>query len=219
MRTATVRATPPRLIPFSDSMVDAIREGRKTQTRRHVGKALPSWATSFESTPEGVLARGRLNNKPISKLIPCRYGKPGDRLAVREALARVDGLAHYAADGRPVIDVDSLDGTVPWKWKTSRLGAMYMPRHAVRTFLEITEVRIERLTKISEADAMAEGCTKVRDSCYVFRGVGYDTVGLCHSSPEVAYACLWDEINGRGSWSVNPYVFAITFRVLEVPKT
>lgn len=158
MRTdISIASKPPRLIPFSDPMVRAVREGLKTQTRRHVGKALPSWATIFESTPEGVLARGRLNNKPISQLVTCRYGKPGDRLAVREALVRIDGLAHYAADGSPVIDVDSLNGTVPWKWSPSRLGAMYMPRYAARTFLEITEVRIERLMEISEVDAIAEG--------------------------------------------------------------
>lgn len=217
-------ATKPRLIPFSDAMERAIRCGRKTQTRRHVGKALPSWARSFESTPDGVLGRGVLNNKPIAKLIPCRYGKPGDRLAVREALVRIDGLAHYAADGATVEDA-AFGGSIAWKWSPSRLGAMYMPRYAARTFLEIVDLRIERLQSISWRDAIAEGISE----CLIPATgdhpdmVGYmvgpdDGVSNLDKKPQESYRDLWESINGKGSWTANPYVFAITFRVLEGPS-
>ena len=69
-----------------------------------------------------------------------------------------------------------------------------MPRHASRITLEVTGVRVERLQDISEADAIAEG-VYTDPAC-----PAYD-----------AYAQLWDEINGLGSWEANPWVWVVGF--------
>lgn len=68
-----------------------------------------------------------------------------------------------------------------------------MPRWASRILLEVTEVRVQRLWEISEADARAEG---------------WDGTVL-------GYAKLWDQINGAGSWDANPWVWAVAFRRLN----
>lgn len=88
---------------------------------------------------------------------------------------------------------------------------MSMPRWASRITLEITDVRVERLSSISEEDALAEGvcadpCDHVRQSC--------EEIGCCGPTTRGAYRALWESINGKGSWDANPWVWAISFRVL-----
>jgi hypothetical protein len=68
-----------------------------------------------------------------------------------------------------------------------------MHRAESRLTLEIKNIRVERLTRISDADARAEG--------------------MSGPSPVEAYANFWDEINGDGSWNKDPWVWAISFRV------
>ncbi len=96
-------------------------------------------------------------------------------------------------------------------------SSIYMPRWASRLTLTVTDVRVERLRDISEADAIAEGCKVVREHCYVFDGTDYDNAGLCHSRASTAYAILWDKINAANGkrWADNPWVVALTFAVAQ----
>jgi hypothetical protein len=66
--------------------------------------------------------------------------------------------------------------------------------------LEVTAVRVERLQDISRGDAMAEGCP--------FPNM---TQG---DDPRRWYAGLWEQINGAGSWTLNPWVWVVSFRRL-----
>lgn len=89
----------------------------------------------------------------------CPYGVPGDRLWVREAWApeQYDASATAIAEleasvRRPAYRAD-FRGEPAYKWRPS----IHMPRKASRILLEVTDVRVERLQDISEADAIAEG--------------------------------------------------------------
>ena len=75
-------------ILFNTEMVKAILEGRKTQTRRVI-KMQPLF---FETSPNGSITANKndeykaiLNH--VGYKIRCPYGKPGDRLWVRETYA------------------------------------------------------------------------------------------------------------------------------------
>lgn len=188
--------TKERPILFSAPMVRAILDGKKTQTRR-VLKPQPNSGPGGEMVDLGD-AFGLLDGV-LSGEWRCPYGKPGDRLWVRETFARksVGGLQsvfHYAADA-PRDLVNDKPAPVPGGWKPS----IHMPRVASRITLEITGVRVERLNEISVTDAEAEGCY-------------YGDFGRFDVAPRFAYGALWEGINGPGSWAANPWVWVIEFK-------
>ena len=91
------------------------------------------------------------------------------------------------------------------KWRPS----IFMPRWVSRITLEITDVRVERLQDISEADAIAEGVEYLPDvggwRCYMNERGGY-------TYAVTSYRSLWESINGPGSWAANPWVWVIGYR-------
>lgn len=121
----------------------------------------------------------------------------GSALWVKETFAVIPGQPY--ADGKEddilvtKADCGPLHAALVSKWKPS----IFMPRNLSRITLEITNVRVERLQDISEADAISEGVVPGGRFPMCARGV---------------YADLWDSINGEGSWDKNPWVWVIEFR-------
>jgi len=206
-----------RPILFSGLMVRAILDGRKTQTRRII-KPQPSMvhfgdheALGWEGNicADGWLGVGVSRVKEWANYLKCPYGKPGDRLWVRETWAPMSTFdpspetgAVYKADNYPSQSV------IACKWKPS----IHMPRWASRITLEITGVRVERLHDISEADAMAEGVERIDLSPRKINGM---QVHPLKSSYFAAFMELWRSINGPESWAANPWVWVVEFRRCE----
>ena len=207
-----------RPILFSAPMVRALLAGTKTQTRRIVKPQPPVWAQHVNAiqhlnmdhrwVPSHLWQWSELENgKKLRRwptdpegdgcdgyAIPSPYGRPGDRLWVRESIHRGDACARYSADGSVVNLTD-------WRWKRDNLPSIHCPRELSRITLEITGVRVERLQAISDADAFAEGIQQsVND------GVSGD------GTARGAYRALWESINGPGSWDANPWVWVVEFK-------
>ncbi len=171
-------------------------EGIKTQTRRII-KPQPLSISWFEHQ-KGWCARVREDTgsaeHPAYIMVPCPYGVVGDRLWVREAWAWPGEEFHLykgsPADARIVEEWKHDLNCCQVKWAPS----IHMPRWACRTVVEITEVRVERLQEISEEDARAEGIQEVG-------------IGAVHD-----FMVLWESINGKESWALNPWVWVIEFR-------
>ena len=86
---------------------------------------------------------------------------------------------------------------------------MFMPRWASRLTLIVTDVRVQRLQDISEADARDEGVECDSDG---WRDYMMPTTQCCGSARN-SFATLWDSLNAeRAPWSSNPWVVAVTFR-------
>ena len=88
-----------------------------------------------------------------------------------------------------------------------RKPSIHMPRWASRLTLRITEVRVQRLQEISEADAGAEGCGDLLIEHEYWDG-----------DPDLyrkLYRVLWESIHGPASWLDNPHVWALTFDVIR----
>ncbi len=189
-------------ILFSAEMVRAILEDRKTQTRR-VMKPQPvkdeygfwTWAGAGWSRDDvaPVMPGHSMANR-------CPFGQIGDRLWVRETWAGDDwtGYAYKATepDALPFGEEVSFN-----KWKPS----IFMPRSASRISLEIVNVRVERLQKITLADIEAEG-TPPAPNQMMYRNDGYQRYK--------DFKYLWNKINLlRGfSWESNPWVWVIAFK-------
>jgi hypothetical protein len=175
-----------RPILFTGEMVRAILEGRKTQTRRL------------------VYTNGYVPTIDISKVRnftkECRHGQPGDVLWVKETFydSRKESKrmpVTYRAD----ISVDE-DLSRDFAWKPS----IFMPRWASRITLEITNVRVERLQEITEADAKAEGTAWPE----------LLTSGKSHGYRQ-GYRNLWESISGKGSWAQNSFCWVLEFRRIK----
>ena len=139
-------------ILFSAPMVRALLDGSKTRTRRVV-KPQPQMVTDhkvalWEGDPAALLTL--LNQSGRS----CPYGKPSDRLWVRETWA-----APHSEDGRPPSAIQCDQMRIHYAASEDRGGllwrpSIHMPRWASRITLEITGVRVQRLC-ILNAEAKA----------------------------------------------------------------
>ncbi|HET9450028.1 MAG TPA: hypothetical protein VFO83_04065 [Aggregicoccus sp.] len=81
---------------------------------------------------------------PEALLAHCPYGRPGDRLWVKEVWAPAGDGFVYRAD-QPA--------SPPERWRSP----LFIPRRASRLLLQVQAVRAEPLQQLSEAEARAEG--------------------------------------------------------------
>jgi len=195
-----------RPILFSAPMVRALLAGTKTQTRRIV-KPQPNLAAVHEPVrpePRGngcwifMVHTDRPHYQFATGGVRCPYGSPGDLLWVRETWARYkinQDSCEIAYRATPAPD---------WPEGGNWRPSIFMPRQRSRITLRITDLRVQRLQETNEADAIAEGA----EPLLVAPDGG--------SSPHVeGYRRLWDSINGAGAWDADPFVWALTFEVLQ----
>lgn len=179
-----------RPILFSGPMVQAIRAGAKRQTRR-----------VFKARNGGVWPR--LNDLPGMQQVlrTCPYGRPGDRLWVRETHGNL-ALPGYAPVWTYRADVSEGEG---WNLPTGFrwMPSIHMPRAASRITLVLTGVRLERLQEISPDDCIAEGAWPIEQ-----RELGRGNEAV------MAFRRLWSQINGSASWDADPFVWVLDFDLL-----
>jgi hypothetical protein len=195
-------------ILFSTEMVKAILENRKTMTRRVVKPQPRGKLVILDKTSA---SRGVFDFvEKYNETHFCPYGQVGDRLWVRETCQypiNRDGTpvkkAIYKAD---LSDADIESEACDWDWNPS----IFMPRWASRITLKITNIKVERLQEITEEDAIAEGIP-----AFAPKGVRVSS-----TIPRKHFASLWDKINSKNGyeWSVNPWVWVISFWVVEHNK-
>ncbi len=181
-------------------MVRALLEGRKTQTRRAL------------RAPYGTLEYLADESwRPI-----CTKVYPGDRLWVKET------WSHTGTGVWTTQDVlRARDGKVIYRADDEILGAGWFPsifmfRHLSRLTLTVTDVRVQRLQDISEADAIAEGIelSTEHPNCWK-RGklTGDQNFVTVTGCPKLAFRSIWESINGPDAWYANPWIYAISFDV------
>lgn len=207
-------------IIFSDDMVRAILEGRKTQTRRIIKMRDGSLCEdddipAYEKAEDGQRQRANYvmdfsKTFPQWQMMECPYGSIGDLLWVREKwnaqntngqwwheVPRKDrSLWNWAWTNpvRPAYD------EIPPRW----LPSIHMPRMASRITLEIVNVRVEKVQEITPEDAYAEGC-------YSDKSIEVAS----EWSIVTMFKHLWRSIHdGDGvCWEDDPWVWVVDFKV------
>lgn len=224
-----------RPILFGGPMVRAILDGRKTQTRRVVK---PRHDYIVDEIPDALgvyrvwpYFQPYVYAEPQTIEVPCPYGRPGDRLWVKETWGLVRPYDFTDWNRKSIKDEQSplaswdlvyradfglgLPYRTPDRETAYWRPSIFMKRWASRITLEITDVRVERLHEISEADAVAEGVERAggfmtTSGCWR----RYTSDGPSCESPRESFRSLWESINGAGSWAANSWVWAISFRRL-----
>lgn len=187
-----------RPIIFTGESVRAILECRKTQTRRVMNpqpKVVHAIYGDASAETERIFRDG-------DQRIHCPYGKPGERLWVREKFT-------YWPDRKTCCyprNYPPFEAPEGRSWRSP----LFMPRWASRITLEITSVGVERVQDISEEDAMAEGCyvQAVADD-------GSDAEGFF--TAKFHFMEIWDSINAKRGfgWDKNPWVWVIEFKKIN----
>lgn len=221
-------------ILFSGPMVRAILEGRKTVTRRVLPKhQIPElgtdgrWFSIAQRHPRWGFGVSGENEAEwaieMSQSGCCPYGKPGDRLWVRESwqvsekydrmppseIPWLRGVSTYfAAGGSRAHDASGAyvneDTICVPDWVGRMRPSIHMPRLASRILLEVVSVNVERLQDITDEQGEAEGVDFLR------------AAPDCDETLTAAqlFDCLWSSINGAESWAANPWVWAVEFKVV-----
>lgn len=191
-------------IIFSAPMVQALLAGRKTQTRR-ILKPQPVHCLMWGDPPPGTYP----SDKGWSRF-PCA---PGDRLWCRENWQTHCDMDHITPRDLPHDSAVQYPATYDG-WVSRVRPSIHMPRWASRITLIVTDVRVQRLQDISEADAIAEGIKKLpggNEDQWMDYPEGSSAAGWLQ--PVNSFDSLWESINGPGSWTENPFVYAVSFIV------
>ena len=206
---ASTRAKSALAVCFGAEMIQAILEGRKTQMRLPI---IPQPNTA------DMLWNGKIWEKyydypkgHANMVHECTY-KKGNFMWVAEDYSEIHktnpGVIHYKANASEA-DIEWFREN-GWTWRP----ADHMPRWASRITLEVTDVHVRRLHKITEDEAKAEG---INPRLYHAVKPGEPTAFSCETYIG-AFSIFWDNrYKGGGlGWDKNPWVWVIDFKRVEL---
>jgi len=197
-------------ILFKPDMIQAIIEGRKTQTRRVIKPQPHSlcWADGMADSIRGVKIIGDTGYYDYSLGFPKRV-KP--RYQVGETVYIKEAWATYRANDDLTISQLPETATI---FYTGEIGEyeyigkcrspMMMREIFACYFIVITDVRAERLQEISYGNVKAEGIIAVNDGS--LRGA-IDIAERAFKD----FKELWNSINKDYPWESNPWVWVYIF--------
>lgn len=218
-----------RPIVFGTESILRIEQGVKSQTRR-LGLPRPPDDSEWMML-KNYPGTAMLSGSGWTQLLRCPLGKPGDILWIKEAWAPVarppvrSGTFHPKCISNPEgsnykLELPEIkgvtwkaawanaDGTIGnpsgYKWRSPR----FMPKWSARTFIQIEEVRVQRLQDISEEDAKAEGVpcgghlyrfcpSRLAHKEWQGQILPVSHVEFVKTNFRDGFAAVWDFINGK----------------------
>ena len=126
------------------------------------------------------------------------FGKPAEPSL--DEIRRSDGFIDALAGGRPVGPHDAADAELAALLGSWRDETRWPPATGL----------------IPESDAIAEGISRTcaAHGCSRLCACASCVEGGCTLAVD-AYADLWRDINGAESWDANPWVWVVSFRVVQ----
>lgn len=217
-------------------MVRAILDNRKTQTRRPIkpqptnlpeGAYCDPYNKNHEHftfwTKDNKMILGSGGNIKNTAHWRCPYGKPGDRLWVRESFWCVD---MPGMDDTPCLvyedefieyqkDEEWNKPILPCGIKFGHHPSIHMPRWASRITLEITDVRVERV----QDGIVGNINTCNKEGCFDYdykHTKWFDKNGWERNHKGVVgqFIDIWNSLYAKKGygWDVNPWVWVLEFK-------
>lgn len=220
---------------FNTEMVAALQANRKTETRRTRGlELINDCADKWEIIQVGINRKKeklsvlfKHKHCDVTHNILCPYGLAGNKIWIRETVANrmsfedskhilyKDGSVMYE-NGEyahekfsPEIILNHLK-----KWTPS----IHMHKKYARIWLEIEDIKIERLQDITLDGARAEGIYYEWDgNCHWYSNYldKNNSVPSMFKNPIESFKSLWGKVNGIREWKRNPYVWVIKFKRIK----
>lgn len=211
-------------ILFNTDMVRASLDGRKSCTRRLVNPRqlmgmLPDRCKN--ATPDEFLKNKRMMFKPYcgmtdAELIMTAYKEPyqpGDILYVRETWCALPVNEAGHMRGHPIYYYRADGDLRPEGWRGKWHPCIHMPKEAARIWLEVTDVRVERLQEISAESALAEGADK-----YIHTDGELDETMTITSFIGIWNSTIRKSDLDSYGWDASPWVWVIEFERCEKPE-
>lgn len=206
---------------FSDEygLTQAVLDGLKTMTRRIV-----TYPLKFR----GVNVAGYFVCKRPSGEVTeiCMYDEDermidGGQILPKYKVGEIVAIAQSYKDcgNMPDFGLDE-DGYPIMPKRSGFFNKMFVKADLMPHHIRITEVKVERLQDISEADCLKEGIIKYTKDGTVFKYDLSDRFEMfswqdMKRSPREAFSALIDKVSGKGMFASNPYVFAYEFELID----
>ena len=213
-------------ILFNTEMVRAILDGRKSCTRRVIKFPVNRYTNNVPLADKVVVQELRCDKVNFLEEPFFSYGmnlpyQPGDILYVRETWQYL-----YELDGNEQVIEDTgkyyyaATDTIPFNTYVDENGvrhdhapwrpSIHMPKEAARIWLKVTNVRVERLQKITTNQIEQEGVET--EYPHVLNG----------EEKKYAFQNLWNSTIKKSDldfygWDANPWVWVIEFERCEKP--
>lgn len=208
---------------FNTDMVRAILDDRKTETRRAIKPQPPmehiyplGFCTDGDKKDVGKFGfgTGEHGGNIFYVQPPCRIG---DILYVRETwgfvkckdcINKEECFPKYGMNGCYIYRANyTNEDASMFKWRPS----IHMTKRAARIFLQVTDVRVERLQDINSLSIQQEGVET--DDPFKLNG----------EEMRYAFSQLWTstvkkEDLERYGWDANPWVWVVKFERIEKPR-
>ena len=164
-------------------------------------------------------------NRMAIDTLRCPYGVSGDRLWVRESFQPLydDKAAHgdcdYETGAGYKIRYVATEGITDWLDAntgiiTDRiLPSIHMPKWAARLWLEVVEVRVERVQNMGNYSWVADFYPTLAEQSRALESFVGERFQKEHSKK------FWDRLNTKRGfgWDANPWVFVIRFKRSKRP--
>lgn len=229
-------------IIFSTEMVQAILDGRKSETRRPIKGKKSDAGFKIVTFPDGMKWPIGMNEEEATNdYLRCPYGKPGDLLYVKESFMPVgwDDDGHewtFKFKDESTINVCKIfqndddgqkqleyyrkiteflhDEGCPMTDKEHFHGGM------ARQLMPFTSPRFmpKNVARIwlKVEDIQVEKLQDITDEGIINEGINSAYLPNNSFLRRVAFSSLWTSIHGAGEWEQNPWVWCVKFSVVSV---
>ena len=223
-------------IMFNDKycLTKAVLDGTKTMTRRKItltldkkvdGKLIRVYPSKifFDNDKWLFDYEGRIYNLPKENYP--RY-KVGEVVAIAQSYKDVfdEKCSNFgnAEANKWWYDVIGT-AIVPQSKKAGYVNKMFVKTDFMPHHIRITDVKVERLQRISDDDIVREGIRKegYAGGCMYFYNKTYIRKGnryvepIYNTTPHRAFASLMYKIIGGRTWESNPWVVAYSFELVD----